>query len=74
MENKGIGVQFLVEARHILFSTTSELDLRTLSLLSNQRVGGDLRNCKYSKPSIIRLQLIGMSNNPDRNMKNVVHS
>jgi hypothetical protein len=28
----------------------------------------------YNKPSLIRLQLIRMSHNPDRNMKNSVHS
>jgi hypothetical protein len=30
---------------------------------------GRIRKCKYSKPSLIRLQLIRMSDNPDRNMK-----
>jgi hypothetical protein len=28
----------------------------------------------YSKPSLIRLKLIRMPNNPKRNMKNAVHS
>jgi hypothetical protein len=32
MENIGIGVRFLAEARHILFSTASTQDLRTLGL------------------------------------------
>jgi hypothetical protein len=41
MEKVEIGVQFLAEARYILFSTASERDLRSTSLLYNQRGWGE---------------------------------
>jgi hypothetical protein len=41
-------------------------------LFSNAALGSQRQI--YSKPSLIRLQLIHMSDNPDRNVKNAVHS
>jgi hypothetical protein len=35
---------------------------------------GSAYNANYNKPSLIRLQLIRVSDNPDINMKNAVHS
>jgi hypothetical protein len=49
MENIDIGVQFLAEARHILFSTASTEDLRPPGLLSYKRVRGSSPNAANSR-------------------------